>query len=175
MDLKEHVRAIPDFPKQGIVFRDVTTLFGHAEAFAEAVRQLTERLRPYQPDTIAGIEARGFVLGAPIAVALGVGFTPIRKSGKLPATTIAESYELEYGEAEIEAHVDAAEPGARVALIDDLIATGGTGVASIKLMKRLGAEVVAFGAAIDLPELRGAARIREAGAPVEALMTFEGH
>lgn len=175
MDLKEHIRSIPDFPKPGIMFRDVTTLFLNAEAFNESIEQLAERIRPYECDLVAGIEARGFVLGGALATRLGAGFIPLRKKGKLPGRTLEEAYALEYGQAVIEVHDDAAGDGHRVAVIDDLIATGGTGIAGMALIRRLGAEPVVFGALVDLPDLGGSERIREAGAPVEALMDFPGH
>ncbi|MEM9725490.1 MAG: adenine phosphoribosyltransferase [Pseudomonadota bacterium] len=175
MDLKEHIRTIPDFPEPGIMFRDVTTLFQHAEAFRASIEQLAERIEPYKCDMVAGIEARGFILGGAVAARLGAGFVPLRKKGKLPSKTIEEAYALEYSQAVIEVHDDAAASGHRVAVIDDLIATGGTGIAGMSLIRRLGAEPVVFGALIDLPDLGGSKRIVDAGAPVEALMDFPGH
>lgn len=175
MDLTEKIRTIPDFPKPGIMFRDVTTLFGDAEAFRTAVARLVAAVEPLRPDLIAGIEARGFILGGAMAEKLGVGFAPVRKAGKLPFDAIAEDYDLEYGSATLEMHVDAAAKGARVAIVDDLIATGGTGLAAIALVRRLSADPVAFAAVIDLPDLGGAARIEGAGVPVHALTTFSGH
>lgn len=175
MDLTEKIRTIPDFPKPGIKFRDVTTLFGDAEAFRTAVARLVAAVEPLRPDLIAGIEARGFILGGAMSEKLGVGFAPVRKAGKLPFDAIAEDYDLEYGSATLEMHVDAAAKGARVAIVDDLIATGGTGLAAIALVRRLSAEPVAFAAVIDLPDLGGAARIEGAGVPVHALTTFSGH
>ena len=176
MDLiKEHIRAIPDFPKPGIMFRDVTTLFAHPSAFRATIDALAERIAASNADVIAGVEARGFILGAPVAEKLGLGFAPVRKRGKLPWRTISESYELEYGSAEIEVHEDAAQPGQRVALVDDLIATGGTGLAAISLMRRLKAEVCIFAAVVDLPELGGAEKLRAACPTVEALVSFDGH
>lgn len=175
INLEDHIRTIPDFPKPGILFRDVTTLFQHGGAFAAAVEQLAERCAPYKPDLVAGLEARGFVLGGALAVRLGVGFIPIRKKGKLPSATIEESYQLEYGEATVEVHEDAAAAGHRVAVIDDLIATGGTGLAGNSLIRRLGAEVAVFGALVDLPDLGGSARLKAEGAPVEVLLSYPGH
>lgn len=173
--LEDHIRTIADFPKPGILFRDVTTLFQNGEAFASAIDQLAERLAPHRLDLIAGIEARGFVLGGALAYKMDLGFAAVRKKGKLPSATIEESYELEYGEAVIEMHQDAAAAGQRVAVVDDLIATGGTGLAGVSLIRRLGAEAVVFAALVDLPDLGGADKIRAAGAPVEALLTYPGH
>ena len=175
MNLEEHIRTIPDFPKPGIMFRDVTTLFLHPEAFKASIQRMAERIEKYDCDLIAGIEARGFVLGSALAVELGMGFIPLRKKGKLPGRTIEEAYALEYGQAVIEVHDDAAGEGHKVAVIDDLIATGGTGVAGMSLIRRLGAEPVVFGALVDLPDLGGSARIAEDGTPVEVLLDFPGH
>ncbi len=174
IDLKEHIRTIPDFPEKGVMFRDVTPLFAHVEAFDAACGRLADAFRAHRVDMIAGIEARGFILGGAIARELGLGFAPARKKGKLPWRTISAEYALEYGTATLEMHEDALEAGARVGVVDDLIATGGTGLAAIELSRRLGAEVVAFGAVIDLPELGGAKRIRDAGAPVTTLIAYEG-
>lgn len=175
VDLKAHIRAIPDFPSKGIVFRDVTPLFAHVEAFDAACARLSEAFRAHDVDMIAGIEARGFILGGAIARELEIGFAPVRKQGKLPWRTISADYDLEYGSATLEMHEDALERGARVGVVDDLIATGGTGIAAIDLTRRLGAEAVAFGAVIDLPELGGAQRIAATGVPVSTLIAFEGH
>ncbi|MEO1292396.1 MAG: adenine phosphoribosyltransferase [Pseudomonadota bacterium] len=174
-DLKQHVRTIPDFPKPGIQFRDITTLFAHPGAFATAVDGLAQRFAGEKPDLVACLEARGFVLGGAIAVQLGAGFVPLRKAGKLPAEVISESYILEYGEAVLEVHADAVKPGQRVLLIDDLIATGGTGLAGVALIQRLGGEPAGFGAVIDLPDLGGADRIRDVGLRVETLIDYPGH
>ena len=175
MNLEDHIRTIPDFPKPGILFRDVTTLFLNAEAFATAIDRMAERIKPYNCDLIAGIEARGFVLGGALATKLGAGFIPLRKKGKLPGRTLEEAYALEYGQAVIEVHDDAAGDGHRVAVVDDLIATGGTGIAGMSLIRRLGADPVVFAALVDLPDLGGSKRIAEAGAPVEVLLDFPGH
>ncbi|MEL6979270.1 MAG: adenine phosphoribosyltransferase [Pseudomonadota bacterium] len=175
MRLEDHIRTIPDFPQPGIMFRDVTTLFLNAEAFAASIEQLAARIEPHKVDLVAGIEARGFVLGGALATRLNAGFVPLRKKGKLPGRTLEEAYALEYGQAVIEVHDDAAGDGHRVAVIDDLIATGGTGLAGMSLIRRLGAEPVVFGALVDLPDLGGSAKLAEAGAPVECLMTFPGH
>ncbi|MEL6281139.1 MAG: adenine phosphoribosyltransferase [Pseudomonadota bacterium] len=175
MNLKDHIRTIPDFPKPGIMFRDVTTLFAHPDGFRETISRLVEIARVGRPDHIAGYDARGFVLAGAIAEKLGLGVTLLRKKGKLPGDTIFEEYELEYGTAALEIHSDAVGPGQRVFLVDDLIATGGTGLAGVNLIRRLNAEVTGFAAVIDLPELGGADRIRSAGVEVEALVAFEGH
>ncbi len=175
MDLKSVVRTIPDFPKPGILFRDVTTLFAHADAFAETISRLVDAARPLDPTAIAGVEARGFILGGAMAERLKLGFAPIRKAGKLPWETISEDYELEYGSATLEAHTDAFGASDRVIVVDDLIATGGTALAAIALVRRLGAAPVGFSAVIDLPDLGGKARIEADGVPVTALMAFDGH
>lgn len=175
MNLIDHIRTIPDFPQPGIMFRDVTTLFQHPQAFAAAIEQMAEKIAPYNCDLIAGIEARGFVLGGALATRLGAGFVPLRKKGKLPGRTIEEAYALEYGQAVIEVHDDAARDGHRVAVVDDLIATGGTGIAGMSLIRRLGADPVVFCSLVDLPDLGGSKRIAEAGAPVEVLLEFSGH
>ena len=175
IDLSPLVRSIPDHPKPGIVFRDVTTLFAHAEGFAQAIGSLRARHAGSRIDLVAGIEARGFVVGAALALALGAGFVPLRKTGKLPAETIGHDYELEYGVDRIEVHVDALRAGQRVLLVDDLIATGGTALAGFELLTRLGAEVVEACFLIHLPELGGRARLSEAGLASFALLAFEGH
>lgn len=174
-DLKSLVRTIPDFPKPGIQFRDVTTLFADPDGMAGSVRALADAAADYQRiDVVAGIEARGFILGAALAIELGVGFVPVRKKGKLPGETISEEYELEYGTDILEIHKDAIKPGARVLIIDDLIATGGTALAAHKLIKRAGGEIPAAMFVIDLPDLGGADRLRDAGLAVSVLMDFEG-
>ncbi|WGI21076.1 adenine phosphoribosyltransferase [Amylibacter sp. IMCC11727] len=173
-DITDYIRTIPDFPHKGIMFRDVTTLFGNAEGFKLAVSQMVEQCKDMNIDTIAGLEARGFIIGGAVAERLGVGFLPVRKAGKLPGKTISEDYTLEYGTATIEVHDDAIEAGARVLLIDDLIATGGTAAAGIKLIERLGGEVIHAAFIIDLPDLGGAQVIRDLGVPVTSLCAFEG-
>jgi len=173
--LKSLVRTIPDFPKPGIQFRDVTTLFADPDGMAGSVRALADAAKIYHPiDAVAGIEARGFILGAALAIELGVGFIPVRKKGKLPGETISEEYELEYGTDVLEIHTDAVKPGARVLLIDDLIATGGTALAAHRLIERAGGAVSAAMFVIDLPDLGGADRLRAAGLDVSVLMDFEG-
>lgn len=175
MDLKATIRTIPDYPAPGIMFRDVSTLLGDADALAEAIRQMSAPYKAAGITRVAGIDARGFILGGAIAVALGAGFVPLRKPGKLPFDTHMESYDLEYGSDALHMHVDGVTPGERVLLVDDLIATGGTAEAGVKLLRRGGAEIVAATFLVDLPELGGAARLRAQGMAVHALMAFEGH
>src|SRR5262245_30620858 len=174
-DLKAAIRTIPDYPKKGIMFRDITTLLGDARAFRRAVDELVQPFAGQKIDKVAGIEARGFILGGAVAHQLSAGFTPVRKKGKLPAATLRETYALEYGEDEVEIHLDAITPGESVLLVDDLIATGGTAEAAIKLLRRAGARVVGAAFVIDLPDLGGAARLHAGGVPVQSLVAFEGH
>ena len=174
MDLKSVIRTIPDYPKPGIMFRDITTLLTDARGFRRAVDELVQPLAGAKIDKVAGIEARGFILGGAIAHQLSVGFVPIRKKGKLPFETMSESYELEYGVDEVEIHVDAIEKGDRILLVDDLIATGGTAGAAIKLLERAGAVIELCSFVVDLPELGGAAKLRDMGKQVTALVEFEG-
>lgn len=174
MDLKSVIRTIPDYPKPGIMFRDITTLLTDARGFRRAVDELVQPLAGAKIDKVAGIEARGFILGGAIAHQLSVGFVPIRKKGKLPFETMSESYELEYGVDEVEIHVDAIEKDDRILLVDDLIATGGTAGAAIKLLERAGAVIELCSFVVDLPELGGAAKLREMGKQVTALVEFEG-
>jgi adenine phosphoribosyltransferase len=175
MDLKGLVRTIPDYPKPGIMFRDVTTLMGDAQGFKAAIARLAEPYRTEPLDLVAGIEARGFILAGAIADRLGAGFVPIRKKGKLPWKTVRQEYALEYGTDTVEIHEDALARGRRVLLVDDLIATGGTAAAGIKLLRRLGAEIVGAAFIIDLPELGGTDLLRKDGIAVHTLMAFEGH
>ena len=175
MELKPFVRTIPDYPKPGIMFRDITTLLGEPRAFRRAVDAIVERFAGERIDKVAGIEARGFILGGAVAHQLSAGFVPLRKQGKLPHKTVAVEYALEYGVDTIEMHLDACAVADRVLLLDDLIATGGTAVAGLQLLRKGGAEVVAAAFVIDLPDLGGANRLRAAGVPVTSLMTFEGH
>ncbi len=168
------IRTIPDFPRKGIQFRDVTTLFKDGPGFREAIDALAARYRDQKVDLIAGIEARGFVLGAALAYALGVGFVPLRKSGKLPGKTLRQAYQLEYGTDSIELHDDAVVPGSRVVLVDDLIATGGTAGAGAALLKSAGAQVLEAAFLVDLPELHGRERLEKAGLKVFSLCEFEG-
>jgi adenine phosphoribosyltransferase len=173
--LKDAIRSIPDYPKPGLVFRDITTLLGDARAFRRAVDELVHPYAGGRIDQVAGIEARGFILGGAIAHQLSSGFVPIRKKGKLPHTTVSIAYALEYGTDEMEIHSDAVKPGDRVILVDDLIATGGTATAAVELLRRIGAEVVAACFVIDLPELGGADRLRALDLPVRTLIEFDGH
>ena len=174
-DLKASIRTIPDYPKPGVMFRDITTLLGNARAFRRAVDELVQPWAGSKIDKVAGIEARGFILGGAVAHQASAGFVPIRKKGKLPFTTVQETYELEYGSATVEMHTDAVKAGDRVLLIDDLIATGGTMMAGKRLLERLGAEVIEGAAIVDLPELGGSKRLREGGLKVFSLVAFEGH
>jgi adenine phosphoribosyltransferase len=175
MNLADSIRAIPDYPKPGIVFRDITTLLGDARAFRRTVDELVQPFAGLKIAKIAGIEARGFILGGAVAHQLSAGFVPVRKKGKLPHRTVSVTYELEYGTDEIEVHEDAVSRGERVLLVDDLIATGGTAEGAVKLLTRLGAEVVAACFIVDLPDLGGAEKIRKLGLPVRTLVSFGGH
>jgi adenine phosphoribosyltransferase len=174
-DLKASIRAIPDYPKPGIMFRDITTLLGNARAFRRAVDELVQPWAGDKLDKVAGIEARGFILGGAMAHQVSCGFIPIRKKGKLPYKRVSIVYSLEYGVDEMEMHEDALVKGERVVLVDDLIATGGTAEAAVKLLKQAGANVVAACFVIDLPDLGGAEKIRKLGVPVRTLISFEGH
>jgi adenine phosphoribosyltransferase len=174
-DLKASIRTIPDYPKPGIQFRDITTLLGNARAFRRAVDELVQPWAGSKIDKVAGVEARGFILGGAVAHQVSAGFVPIRKKGKLPHTTVRVAYSLEYGLDEMEVHADAIAPGERVILVDDLIATGGTAEAAVKLMRNMGAQVLAACFIIDLPELGGAEKIRKLNVPVRTLISFEGH
>jgi len=173
-DLRAAIRSIPDYPKPGIMFRDITTLLGDARAFRRTVDELVQPWAGMKIDKVAGIEARGFILGGAVAVALEAGFVAVRKAGKLPHTTIGVDYDLEYGTDRVEIHTDAIHRGERVLVIDDLIATGGTALASVELIEQAGGEVVGCGFIIDLPDLGGAARLRERGLRVHSLCAFEG-
>ena len=175
MDFKSVIRTIPDYPKAGIMFRDITTLLGNPRAFRRAVDQLVQPWCGLKIDKVAGLEARGFILGGAVAHQLGVGFVPVRKQGKLPHTVIGEDYALEYGTDRVEIHTDALKQGDQVLLVDDLIATGGTAMAGIKLLERAGAKVVGCVFVIDLPELGGSEKLRALGKPVTALVSYEGH
>ena len=175
LDLSHAIRTIPDYPKPGIMFRDITTLLGDARAFRRTVDELVQPWAGSKIDKIAGIEARGFILGGALAHQVSAGFVPIRKRGKLPHTTVRIAYSLEYGLDEMEMHADAIHPGERVILVDDLIATGGTAEGAVKLMRQIGANIVAACFIIDLPELGGAAKLRAMNVPVRTLMTFDGH
>ena len=174
-DLKDSIRTIPDYPKPGILFRDITTLLGSPRAFRRAVDELVQPWAGTKIDKVAGIEARGFILGGAVAHQLSAGFVPIRKKGKLPHAKVSIAYSLEYGVDEMEMHSDAVAPGERVILIDDLIATGGTAEGAVKMLKSIGADVIAACFVIDLPDLGGAKKIEALGVPVRTLMAFEGH
>ena len=175
MELKDTIRTIPDFPKKGIMFRDVTTLMGNPRAFRQAVDELVQPFAGAKIDKVAGIEARGFILGGAVAHQLSAGFVPLRKKGKLPHNVITESYELEYGVDAMEIHADAISPGDRVLLVDDLIATGGTALAGVQLLRQAGAVVDHSLFVIDLPDLGGADALRGVGVAAEALVAFPGH
>jgi adenine phosphoribosyltransferase len=175
MDLASIIRTIPDYPKPGIMFRDITTLLGDARAFRRAVDELVQPFAGMKIDKVAGIEARGFILGGAVAHQLSAGFVPLRKKGKLPHQTRAVEYALEYGSDSMEMHLDALAAGEKVMLVDDLIATGGTALAAVQLLKAAGADIVAAAFVIDLPELGGAAKLKAAGVPVSTLVAFEGH
>ena len=174
-DLKSAIRTIPDYPRPGIQFRDITTLLGNPRAFRRAIDELVQPWAGNKIEKVAGMEARGFILGGAVAHQLSAGFVPIRKKGKLPHTTVSIAYSLEYGVDEMEMHSDAVLPGERVILVDDLIATGGTAQGAVSLLKQIGADVVAACFVIDLPELGGAQKIRDMGVPVRTLMSFDGH
>jgi adenine phosphoribosyltransferase len=174
-DLRSTIRNIPDYPKKGIMFRDITTLLGDARAFRRAVDELVQPWAGSKIDKVAGIEARGFILGGAVAHQVSAGFVPIRKKGKLPHTTVRIAYSLEYGIDEMEMHEDAVKKGERVILVDDLIATGGTAEGAVKLLRQMGAEVLAACFVIDLPELGGADKLRKMDVPVRTLISFEGH
>ncbi|MCB1889907.1 MAG: adenine phosphoribosyltransferase [Rhodocyclaceae bacterium] len=172
--LRDRIRTVPDWPSAGVQFRDLTPVMHDAALFAEVVACFAARYRAMGVDRVAGIDARGFVFGAALAHALGRGFVPIRKKGKLPFRTLEEDYALEYGVATLEIHVDAARPGERVLLVDDLVATGGTMLAAASLLERLGAELVEAVAIVDLPDLGGSQRIRERGIALFTLLAFDG-
>jgi len=174
-DLKASIRTIPDYPKPGITFRDITTLLGDARAFRRAVDELVQPWAGAKIEKVAGIEARGFILGGAVAHQLSAGFVPIRKKGKLPHKRVSIAYSLEYGLDEMEMHEDAVAKGERVILVDDLIATGGTAEGAVKLLRQLGAEVMATCFVIDLPELGGADKLRKLDVPVRTLISFAGH
>lgn len=174
-ELKQLIRTIPDYPKPGIMFRDVTTLLRDADGFEKAIIALAEPFEAAGVDAVAGIEARGFILGGAVADRLGCGFIPIRKKGKLPWKTIGQEYTLEYGVDAIEIHEDAIRPGERILIIDDLIATGGTAEAAVKLVRRSGGEVTGAAFVIDLPELGGLSKLEACDVRCHALFAFEGH
>jgi adenine phosphoribosyltransferase len=175
--LRAHIRTVPDWPTPGVQFRDITPLLQDAKVFRVLIDAFVHRYMDAarRPDVVAGLDARGFILGAVVAYELNIGFVPIRKKGKLPFTTVEETYELEYGSATVELHTDAVQPGHQVLLIDDLIATGGTMMAGKKLLERLGAHVMEGAAIVDLPELGGSDKLRATGMPLFTLLDFSGH
>ncbi|MGV1789290.1 adenine phosphoribosyltransferase [Rhizobium lusitanum] len=174
-ELAASIRSIPDYPKPGIIFRDITTMLGDARAFRRAIDALVQPYAGSKIDKIAGMEARGFILGGAVAHQLSAGFVPIRKKGKLPHDIVRIAYSLEYGVDEMEMHRDAVNPGEKVILIDDLIATGGTAVGATKLLRQIGAEVIAACFVIDLPDLGGRKKLEELDVPVHTLVEFAGH
>ena len=179
--LRRHIRTVPDWPVAGVQFRDITPLLQNPKVFRVMIDAFVHRYigldgdSALRPDVVAGLDARGFILGAVIAYELGLGFVPIRKKGKLPFTTVEETYELEYGSATVELHADAIRPGQRVLLVDDLIATGGTMMAGKKLLEKLGGVVLEGAAIVDLPELGGSEKLKAAGLPLFTLVDFAGH
>lgn len=175
--LKNHIRTVPDWPAPGVQFRDITPLLQDAKVFRVLIDAFVHRYMDasLRPDVVAGLDARGFILGAVVAYELNVGFVPIRKKGKLPFTTVEETYELEYGSATVELHADAVKAGDRVLLVDDLIATGGTMMAGMRLLERLGAQVIEGAAIVDLPELGGSGKLQAAGLSLFTLLDFSGH
>jgi adenine phosphoribosyltransferase len=174
-EIREAIRTIPDYPKPGVMFRDITTLLGNARVFHCVVEELVRPWRNERVDHVAGIEARGFILGGALAHQLSAGFVPIRKKGKLPHSTVRVAYSLEYGLDEMEMHRDAVAGGDRIVLVDDLIATGGTAEAAVKLLRSLGATILAACFIIDLPDLGGSARLAALEVPVRTLVAFHGH
>ncbi len=174
--LRQHIRTVPDWPVPGVQFRDITPLLQNPKVFRVLIDAFVHRYMDsaLRPDVVAGLDARGFIVGSVVAYELNLGFVPIRKKGKLPFTTVEETYELEYGSATVELHADAVKPGDRVLLIDDLIATGGTMMAGRKLLERLGASVIEGAAIVDLPELGGSQRLKDSGLPLFTLLEFEG-
>lgn len=174
IDIKSLVRTIPDYPKPGIMFRDITTLLGDAAGLTACIERMAEPYRDMGIEAVSGIEARGFILGGAVADRLGCGFVPIRKKGKLPAKAIGQDYELEYGTDIIEVHEDGLRPGEKVLLVDDLIATGGTAEAGVKLLRKLGAQIMGAAFVIDLPDLGGCKRLAGLGVECHTLIAFEG-
>jgi adenine phosphoribosyltransferase len=175
--LREHIRTVPNWPAPGVQFRDITPLLQNPKVFRVLIDTFVHRYMDpaLRPTVVAGLDARGFIIGSVLAYELGVGFVPIRKKGKLPFTTVEETYELEYGSATVELHTDAVKAGDRVVLIDDLIATGGTMMAGKKLLERLGADIIEGAAIVTLPELGGEAKLRESGLNLFTLVDFSGH
>ena len=174
MPIKSRIRTVPHYPKQGVMFRDITTLLKDPVGLRVTIHELVNRYTGMKIDKVAGIESRGFIVGAPLAHMLGAGFVPVRKKGKLPAETIGHDYDLEYGTDRVEIHTDAIAPGERVLLVDDLIATGGTAEAAASLVKKIGGEIVECAFVIDLPDIGGRQRLEKLGYKVFALCEFEG-
>ncbi|MES2071365.1 MAG: adenine phosphoribosyltransferase [Pseudomonadota bacterium] len=173
--IKEHIRTVENWPQQGVMFRDITPLLQDPKTFRVLIDLFVHRYMDAKLDVVAGLDARGFIIGAVLAYELNLGFVPIRKKGKLPFNTLSEQYELEYGSATVELHADACKPGDRVVLIDDLIATGGTMMAGKKLLERLGAEVIEGAVIVDLPELGGSKLLRDSGLQLYTVCNFDGH
>jgi adenine phosphoribosyltransferase len=174
-EIKDSIRTIPDYPRPGVLFRDITTLLGNARTFRRVVDELVQPWTGARVDRVAGIEARGFILGGAVAHQLAAGFVPIRKKGKLPHATVRVAYSLEYGLDEMEMHRDGVASGERIIIVDDLLATGGTAEAAVKLLRSLGAEILAACFVIDLPDLGGSRRLEALGVPVRTLVAFAGH
>ena len=175
MNIKSRIRTIPHYPKPGIMFRDITTLLKDPVGFQFTIQEIVKRYSTWKIDKVAAIESRGFIIGAPVAYALGLGFVPIRKQGKLPAEAVGHDYQLEYGQDRIEIHLDAIEPGDRVLVLDDLIATGGTAEAASQLIRKMGGTVVECCFIIDLPDVGGRKRLQQQGVNVFSLCEFEGN
>ena len=175
MDWSKFIRTVPDFPEPGIMFRDVTTLFAEPQVFKAMIEQFNQQFNGVDIDYIGGIDARGFIIGAALALTREIGFVPVRKKGKLPYDTISEDYALEYGAATLELHTDAVSAGSKVLIVDDLIATGGTVIAAVNLFRKLNANVIGCAFLVDLPELGGADKLRSIDVPVTSLCTFDGH
>ncbi|HCQ67162.1 MAG TPA: adenine phosphoribosyltransferase [Rhodobacteraceae bacterium] len=173
-NVRDYIRTIVDFPHEGILFRDVTTLFNDPRGFRMCIDQLLHPYAGERIDKVVGLEARGFIIGGAIAHQLTLGFVPIRKKGKLPGATLSEAYALEYGEAVMEIHTDAIQPGEKILVVDDLLATGGTAAAGIKLIERLGGEIIGCAFIVDLPELGGRTLLKDLGMDVHVLCEFEG-
>ena len=175
MDLSKFIRTVPDFPEPGIMFRDVTTLFAEPQAFKAMIEQFNQQFNGVDIDYIGGIDARGFIIGAALALTREIGFVPVRKKGRLPYDTISEDYALEYGTATLELHTDAVSAGSKVLIVDDLIATGGTAVAAVNLFRKLNANVIGCAFLVDLPELGGADKLRSIDVSFTSLCAFDGH
>ncbi|MDC1120406.1 adenine phosphoribosyltransferase [Alphaproteobacteria bacterium] len=175
MDWLKFIRTVPDFPEPGIMFRDVTTLFAEPQVFKAMIEQFNQQFNGVDIDYIGGIDARGFIIGAALALTREIGFVPVRKKGKLPYNTISEDYALEYGTATLELHTDAVSAGSKVLIVDDLIATGGTAVAAVNLFRKLNANVIGCAFLVDLPELGGADKLRSIDVSVTSLCAFDGH